>query len=90
MAGLIMVRKPPASPYRIGRVQLSVRRAFWASRRQELRTSDFLPWCFLASQPANTGQLSGGMLVVRLRRFAERVNGRDQREAIWRLKDGFY
>ena len=42
-----MVPVPPR--HRIGRLQKAVRRALWASRVQELRTSDLLPWCFLAA-----------------------------------------
>ena len=63
-----MVRKPPASPYRIGRVQRGIRFAFWAHRTQVLRTSDFMPWCFPA-QPAGSY------------RAAQRWNARARRAA---------
>jgi hypothetical protein len=54
------------------------------------RTSDFLPWCF-PGLPAGQYRAAQWWNARRAAaRFAERVNGRDQREAIWRLKDGFY
>ena len=89
-----MPRKPPSieasargrAKQRLGRLQRSILRAFMVSEQRWLPTSAFMHWCY-PRQPGGYPYWQRGNVWRAARRLgAVRINGRDRREAIWRLK----
>jgi hypothetical protein len=89
-----MPRKPPSieasargrAKQRLGRLQRGILRAFMASGQRALPTSAFMQWCYPRQQGGYPYWQRGNVWRAARLLGAVRINGRDQREVIWRLK----
>ena len=85
-----MLHRTPIPPHeaakrRIGQVQLSALRTFWAARKREVRTSEVMVWAYPQSRaPYHKWQYLSARRA--LSRWAERAGYRG-REVVWRLRD---
>jgi hypothetical protein len=94
-ADRLMPRKPPSfeaaargrAKQRLGRLQRGILRAFMASEQRGLPTSAFMQWCYPRQRGRHPYWQRGNVWRACRLLGAVRVNGRDRREALWRLRD---
>ena len=90
----LMPRKPPSfeasargrAKQRRGHLQLGILRAFLVSEQRVLPTGAFMHWCYPRQRGRYPYWQRGNVWRAARRLGAVRINGRDRREVIWRLK----